>query len=869
MTDYDFKTDGLFGMKMIKKFRKIIAFVTVFAMVLSLALPTYATGVLITSDPVGGSCKVGESAPMLHALATAQSGGVLSYQWYDSYGAAIPGATGSSFAPPSSTAGEFGYYVTVTESVEGTVVATDTSGLANIKVTRDAETPKITANPTSASCTVGQTVTLYAKAEVATGNLTYRWYCYTAESAVGGATEIYTASSPSYAPPTDRASSVYYYCRITNTDTTANGETKVSVNSSTALVTVRNSGDAEAPVIYSQPENLVCVLGEEAQISVGATVSDGGDISYQWYSCEDEAGTNAVAIEGETTAYFRPATDAEAEMYVYCVLTNTNDTVTGNQQVDTVSNVVHFEVRKPDIIGAVWDGGSAGRFSGGSGTAADPFVIETAGQLGYLAELGRESGLSGQYFALGQDIILSDSTASNLWIPVGTAELPFEGNFDGRGYKIQGMKTENSSCAGLFGAVKNAEIRNVSVEGSVKGSVCGGIAGAAEQSIIENCVFYGEVSGSVSGGIAGTVFAGAVANCSSVGISPVGSVSGYALTLTSYDLADVTPVLSRHARAKSGLAIWTLNSNGLPGLTTEISTGDGEDIVSGDLSGQAGVSGGNAIAQMSVYGTVTEKIATFWVDPAELSGLVAEAAALAAENSQLSIYVYLDGGDAVSQTSGKSAELILGEDETALLTNAGSLWEKSVENGVPSWTEKSKGKGAALTVDMGDVNATWSTENLGMAVGASRIYAAFTSAGKSELAAADIGGYTNGTWRVKSDSFAGRTELVAVVLTSEGHTKYTVGVNSGGFAEFTSRGISATYLFYSPDSIPEEFKDAVEPPVTQPLPENPTDEPENPDKPAPRKGSTALVAAIAVGISVGGALIYGAATGKLGKSKNK
>ncbi|MBR4941855.1 MAG: hypothetical protein IKZ19_07655, partial [Clostridia bacterium] len=646
--------------------KKIIGTALAVTMLASIALPAFATGVLLSSDPVGGTCSVGESGPTLTAYASPQSGGTLSYQWYNSYGAAIPGATGASFAPPTNTSGDFGYYVTVTESVDGTVVATDTSGLANVTVKRDAEKPKITANPSSASCSVGQTVTLHAKAEVATGTLSYRWYCYTSESAVGGATEIYTASSPSYAPPTDKASSVYYYCRITNTDETANGETKVSVNTATALVTVRNSGDAEAPEIYSQPTDFTCMIGDEAQISVGATVSDGGEISYQWYSSANENGSDAVAINGANTAYFRPATDAETSMYVYCILTNTNDTVTGNTTTQTMSEVVLFEVRKPDIVGAVWDGGSSGRFAGGSGTAADPFVIETAGQLAHFSTLAAESSLTGMYFVLGEDIILNDGTTSNLWTPVGTALVPFEGIFDGRGNTVSGLSVSGADVAGLFGEVRNAHIRNLNVLGDVSGKAAGGIVGAAENTVIENCSFGGTVNGSsLTGGIAATVFGGAVSNCVSVGLPVVGTSAGYALTDSSFDTADSMIVLARRARAKAGLALWTVDENGMPVLSNEISEGADEDIVSGELSPQSGVSGTNAIAQMSVTGVLSGNTVVMWVDPAELSVLIAEAVAFAAEDPALSVYVYLDGGNSVSGETG--VELILSEDEVLLM----------------------------------------------------------------------------------------------------------------------------------------------------------------------------------------------------------
>lgn len=866
MTDYGFGTDGIFLMKMIKKLKKTLAFILICVMLLGAALPAFATGVLISSDPSGGSCSVGESAPTLSVSASAGSGGVLTYQWYDSYGAPIPGATGASFAPPSNTAGEFGYYVVVTESLEGTVVATDTSGIATVKVTRDAETPKITANPSSASCTVGQTVTLYAKAETATGSLSYRWFCYTSESAVGGATEIYTASSPSYSPPTDKASSVYYYCRITNNDPTANGKTKVSVNSATALVTVRNSGDAEAPVIYSQPADLEVTLGDEAQISVGATVSDGGDITYQWYSCLDESGAEPTPIEGETTAYFRPETDGEISLFVFCELTNTNTTVTGSQTATTRSNVVRFRASKPDVPGTVWDGGSSGRFTGGSGTESDPFIIGTSGQLGYLAELSRgEGSLSGKHFALDGDIILGDGETSNLWIPIGTAEKPFEGVFDGRGYSVTGLKVENSDCAGLFGAVKNARIYNLTLEGRVSGGAAGGICGSAENSVIENSVFTGEVRGSVcTGGIVGTVFGGAVSNCLSVGIPVAGAEAGYALTDMSFDSAEGMTVLAKRARVKAGLALWTMDTQGVPELTNEISSGDDEDVFLGELSPQSGVSGPNAIAQLSAGGVTGDGPVTLWVDPAEFSLLMAEVAALKAENGGLSVYVYVDCGNAVT-ADGQGAELILSEKETALLSNAGSVWESSVENGIPTWKELSPGEGAALTADLGEMNATWNSASLKEAVGAGIIHGKFTSPNEGELAAAEIGGYANGTWRIRSDAFGDMTSLTAIVVTSGGHTSYSVAVNSSGYAEFTVKGFGSEYLFFDSENVPEKYAEAEK----EELPQTPVpgDDPQDTEKPAPRKGSTAIVAICAVAVSAGGAMIYGILGGELGRKK--
>ncbi len=848
--------------------RKAAALLLAAAMLLTLAFPVSATGTLISSDPVGGSCSAGGTAPTLTVSAAPKSGGTLSYQWYTASGAPVSGATGASFTPDSSAAGDFGYYVVVTEILDGAVVATDTSASATVSVSRDAETPKITANPSSASCTVGQTVTLYAKAEVSSGTLSYRWYCYTSESAVGGATEIYTASSPSYTPPTDRASSVYYYCRITNTDTSATGKTKTSVNTSTALVTVRNTGDAEPPVIYSQPENLVCYLGENAEISVGATVSDGGSISYQWYGCDDADGNGAEKIEGAENAYFRPDTSAETETYVFCVLTNTNDSVTGNKTAETKSEIVRLEIREPDIAGTVWDGESSGRFDSGTGSRSDPYVIKTGGQLAFLAELsGRGENFENTYFVLGEDIILGDGTVSCEWTPVGDAENPFNGVFDGCGRSITGLSVTGAGCTGLFGWVKNAEIRNIQAEGSVSGTAAGGIAGAAEYSVIENCMFEGSVAGTkASGGIVGTVCGGAVSNCLSLSGRVAGEKAGFALTDSSFDTGDGLTVLSRCARVKAGLALWSMDLNGDPCLTDGISDGTGEDITGGGLSPQTGISGTNAIVQTSVRGVSGEKTASMWVDPAEFARLAAIAAELLAENENASPYVYLDGGDIVSSESGLSAELVITGEETALLANAGAVWEAIPENGVPVWREKVKGRAAAMTVDFGEINATWSAETLGKAEGAGRIAAGFNRNESGSLSSVDIAGYTGGTWRVAADGFSGRSTVAAVLLTSGGHTKYSVSVNGEGFAEFASRGLSATFIFFDENSVPEEYMEDIR---GEDNPDAPAEDPNGSagEKPAPKPGSTLIVAACAVIVSVGGAFLYALLESAGGKRK--
>ena len=117
-----------------------------------------------------------------------------------------------------------------------------------------------------------------------------------------------------------------------------------------------------------------------------------------------------------------------------------------------------------------------------------------------IADLSEISDLSGSY-ELTADAVLPDD-----FTPIGSADAPFTGTFDGGGHAVS-----MSGKAGLFGAAENAEIRNVSVIGTASGkSTVGGIVAAAKGTVVENCSFDGYLTPDVSGftayagGIAGT-----------------------------------------------------------------------------------------------------------------------------------------------------------------------------------------------------------------------------------------------------------------------------------------------------------------------------------------------------------------------------
>ena len=119
--------------------------------------------------------------------------------------------------------------------------------------------------------------------------------------------------------------------------------------------------------------------------------------------------------------------------------------------------------------------GSAGAyFASGSGTEADPFVITNAQHLSNLAALQAAGKLQQKYyFELGNDIDMSGRVVP----PIGTADNPFIGDFDGNGHTVSGLVVSTnknvlingdvysgvafSNFVGMFGRTgEGSDIRN-------------------------------------------------------------------------------------------------------------------------------------------------------------------------------------------------------------------------------------------------------------------------------------------------------------------------------------------------------------------------------------------------------------------------
>lgn len=183
-----------------------------------------------------------------------------------------------------------------------------------------------------------------------------------------------------------------------------------------------------------------------------------------------------------------------------------------------------------------WDG-TAVAFTKGNGTEDDPWLIENAEQLAYLAQQVNEgTDYQWKHFRLVSDLDLSGEE----WTPIGTHGKSFRGGFNGDGHTITGMAItgKENSYVGLFGECYNftaasSYIKSVTVKGakisgySFVGAIAGAGANISDCYSIENTICAIRQVGGVCGGLTGNI-SGCYNSSSVKGNSTTGGIMGTA-----------------------------------------------------------------------------------------------------------------------------------------------------------------------------------------------------------------------------------------------------------------------------------------------------------------------------------------------------
>jgi len=354
----------------------------------------------------------------------------------------------------------------------------------------------------SESC--GPVLTLPGKAAIATAvannTVTVSWPAvngadlyYVYRSADGSQFQLLTARGISGLSYNDEGLSVgAYYYRVEAANSAGRGPASETEQAVVTLETV--TVHAATPVISDHPIGGVYSQGDTATaLSVQASASDGGVLSYQWHSNTVNSNTGGTLVSSASA--YTPSTSTVGTLYYYAVVTNTNNSVNGNKTATAVSDVAAVTVTG-GMSYAIPDGGAIIYIST---QAALESIRDHIDDPAY--NYGRNA------YVLEQDITLSGT-----WEPIGRVETvniyggnpggihAFSGNFYGNGHTIRNLVLPGGSThyIGLFGYIEDALIQDLQVElgtttitvTNSTGQLIGIIAGIHKNSVIRNCGVY-------------------------------------------------------------------------------------------------------------------------------------------------------------------------------------------------------------------------------------------------------------------------------------------------------------------------------------------------------------------------------------------
>ena len=299
------------------------------------------------TQPVSGEHNL-NAVVSLTVKAEVSDGGTVTYQWYRN-DSPISGATGESFKADTSALGETSYKVQAVnknDSATGKKKASAFSNVATIRIVDSSKTnakvPLISDHPKSKTYNKGDApvVLTVTASSTDSGTLTYQWY-------VNGK-EIDGATTPSYTPKIDKAGEFTYYVKVTNTiaDNHNVGLKSASTTSENAVIIVKELVNAQTPMIHEQPKGATYKKGDTAAVlSVSATVSDGGKLSYKWYK-------DGTEISGADKAEYKPATDTIGTFKYTVKILNNLESATGNKNAEITSSEAVITVNDPDKTNA-------------------------------------------------------------------------------------------------------------------------------------------------------------------------------------------------------------------------------------------------------------------------------------------------------------------------------------------------------------------------------------------------------------------------------------------------------------------------------------------------------------------------------------
>ncbi len=174
----------------------------------------------------------------------------------------------------------------------------------------------------------------------------------------------------------------------------------------------------------------------------------------------------------------------------------------------------------------------------GTGTLLEPYKISNGADLTNLSAYTNSGGSTkGMYFTISALDLTFDGALEMATVePIGTTLNPFMGTFDGNNVTLTGatLATSSSGYTGIFGVVKNATIKNLSVQynkTTTNATYLGGVVASAYHTNIINCHNKTEIENdATTSAVAGVIgysynnYIEGCSNASNVSCTSAGSV---------------------------------------------------------------------------------------------------------------------------------------------------------------------------------------------------------------------------------------------------------------------------------------------------------------------------------------------------------
>ena len=251
-------------------------------------------------------------------------------------------------------------------------------------------------------------------------------------------------------------------------------------------------------------------------------------------------------------------------------------------------------------------------FAGGNGSVENPYQIATAEQLDAVRDF------LDKHFILTADIDLVEYASGEGWEPIGDANAPFSGSFDGNGHSIINLSINrpDRDHVGLFGNAEGAAFSNLNLQVEVVGDYrVGGLVGNLEPGTISDVHLSGTVTGTTNevGGLAGRIkFTDIRSSSANVPVSGGSTTFGGGSDLGGLvgNVQNGSSIVDCAAYGSISVhSVFSLRTGGLLGTlwdsTLERSFAAGDVVGRDNVGGLVGYNGSSAISNAFATGNVT------------------------------------------------------------------------------------------------------------------------------------------------------------------------------------------------------------------------------------------------------------------------